>query len=82
MKTGFKIAASALFVTTVILFFIYMQDGNYPYDRHGYYTGADGVLHREWEAEKKLSWFLLFLILSVLTTVLGFKKSRVRTQLK
>ena len=82
MKTRFKIAAFALLVTTIILYLPVMRDGGYHYDQHGYYTGSDGVLRRESEAEKNFFLFLFSLMLLLLTAFLGFKKSRVRTQLK
>lgn len=82
MKTGFKIATVILLTITIIFFIILMQDGNYPYDQHGYYTGPNGVLYRESESEMKFFRFLFFLILPFVTAFLGLRKSRVRPQLK
>lgn len=74
--------AFALLVLSIVLYFPVMQDGNYHYDQHGYYTSPDGVLHREWESEKNFFRFLLSVALLLVTAFLGFKKSPARIQLK
>ena len=82
MKKVFKAAAFTLLVVTIILYLTVMRDNGYQYDQHGYYTGSDGVLHRESESEKNFFLFLLSFILLLLTAFLGFRKSRARAQLK
>lgn len=82
MKPVFRIMAFALLILSIFLYFPVMQDGNYPYDQHGYYTSADGVLHRESESEKNFFRFLLSVALLIVTAFFGFKKSPARIQLK
>ncbi|MBE7172307.1 MAG: hypothetical protein INR73_17095 [Williamsia sp.] len=82
MKKGFKIAAFLLLIVSVALYFTVMREGNYQFDAHGFYTGPDGVLHRESAAEKNFFLLLLSIVLLLVTAFLGFKKSRSRIQLK
>ena len=82
MKPVFKVVALALLILSIVLYVRGMHDGDYHYDRHGYYTGPDGVLHRESEAENNFFLFLLCVALLIVTAVLGFKKSRARIQVK
>lgn len=82
MKKGFKITVFALLATTIFLYLPVMRDGSYHFDQHGYYTGPDGILHRESDAEKNFFLFLLSLILLLIMAFVWFKKSRDPVQLK
>ena len=75
MKPFLKLTAAGLLFTTIILLFFVVKAWNYQFDQHGYYTGSDGIIHRESVSERNFFSLILSVLLLLVTAYTGFKKN-------
>lgn len=82
MKRVFKILSVVLLLITMLFLLQVVREWNYQFDQHGYYTGADGVIHRESLAERNQFLLSVSVILLFFTAFYGFRNPKVRYETK